>query len=333
MLSVDDYVDIVRVVWKEVHPQRTVVDFVLHVLDHASKLGEAIRKEDVSSILKEIAQTTNWLFGLVGRLNDDKAGWEKRLTGPKFSHMIWNKYPNLCPHCFERIYISKEGKTEAKTIARGIKRKCRHCLIDYPKVETRSSDGNGQSNTGKLKQLSKDALRDYARSTLKEIPHSLQEMETMFHDIYTSSVALATVESIGFHLLEETGEMGRAVIDIYSKWKDTDLPEKEKLSSLSDEIAEVFAWLCSLTLKVREQAARFDKYDKKLTSPKLPSEDKGLADSVGLEKILWVEFRDEKTEQYRCPYCESPVCGCKVLFAWDETRGRKRGKHKSGKMG
>lgn len=147
-------------------------------------------------------------------------------------------------------------------------------------------------------------------------------MENMFHEIYESNVALGTVESIGFHLLEEAGEVGRAVIDIYTKWSATNAPEKEKLSSLGDEIAEVFAWLCSLTLKVRDQASTFDKFEERLAPRVLPSENRGLSSSVGLEEILWAAFRDEKTKQYRCLYCKSPVCKCKLEFAWDKSKVR-----------
>jgi len=304
ILSVDDYVDIVKTVWKGIHPRRKVFDYALHVLDHASKLGEAIRRENADLILGEIAETANWLFGFVGKLNDNKTGWENRLNVRiRFSRMIWNKYPRLCPHCFQRVYTSKGGEKTAKSIAGDIKGKCKHCLADYPKVEERSTEqaSQGKRKNDQLKQSSKNELRNYARETLEEIPKSLKEMEVMFHTIYESNTALATLESIGFHLLKEAGEMGRAMIDIYTS-KIEEPPVDEKLRSLCDEIAEVFAWLCSLTLKVRGQARTFDKYRNRLVSYVLPSarSEMKLADYVGLEEILWVIYRNEKTKQYNC---------------------------------
>jgi NTP pyrophosphatase (non-canonical NTP hydrolase) len=279
-------------------------------------LGEAIRRDDADLVLKEIAETANWLFGLVGKLNDNKTGWESRLNIEiKLSGMIWNKYPGLCSHCFERMYISSRGKKAAKSIVPNIKGKCKHCLTDYPKVEERSTTQTNYSESEQLKRLCRNELRNYAHHTLKEIPKSLREMEIMFHNIYESNTALATLESIGFHLLEEAGEMGRAVIDIYTD-KSKDMPNEEKYS-LCDEIAEIFAWLCSLTLKVRNQAKTFDKYQSRLISYTLPSQYKKLADSVGLEEILWVTYRNEKTKQYHCPYCKSPVCSCRLQFAWE----------------
>lgn len=136
----------------------------------------------------------------------------------------------------------------------------------------------------------------------------------MFHTIYESNTALATLESIGFHLLEEAGEMGRAVIDIYTD-RITDRPMEEKQHTLCDEVAEVFSWLCSLTLKVRDQAKTFDKYRNRLVSYALPGYSKEkLAEYVGLEEILWVTYRNKKM-QYNCPYCGFPTCSCKLEFA------------------
>jgi NTP pyrophosphatase (non-canonical NTP hydrolase) len=315
VLSVDEYVNIAKEVWKGIHSRRTVLDYVLHVLDHASKLGEAIRRDDADLILREIGQTANWLFGLVAKLNDDKIGWESRLNiQTMFSHMIWSKYPGLCPHCFQRIYVLNEGKKVADDLVSEIKGKCKYCLSDYPKVEKRSADPEYKKKI----QSCEEELRSYAQKSLEEIPKSLQKMEAMFQSIYEPNIALATPESIGFHILEETGEMSRAVIDIYTD-KSPDIPMERKQYMLCDEIAEVFAWLCSLTLKVRNGAKTFDKYRNRLVSYTLPVQEKEkLAKYVGLEQILWVNYRNKKDQQYECPYCRSHTCKCKLEFAWEK---------------
>lgn len=319
VLSVDDYVDIVRIVWKEIHFRRSIHDHVLHVLDHASKLGEAIRRRNVDLILGEMAETTNWLFGFVGKLNDDKTGWESRFNIPtKFSRMIWDKYPDLCPHCFERIYSLNEGKKSAEDVVIDIKGKCKHCLLDYPRVEERSTGGLSQPQKRQLAKLSEKKRRDYAQKTSMEIPKSLQEMEAMFHRIYESNTALATMEQIGFHILEEAGEMGRAVIDVYTDKSTNGLLDKER-ENLCDEVAEVFAWLCSLTLKVQTEARTFDKYRNRLALYALPGRGEAkLAKDVGLEEILWVTYRNRETKQYECRYCRKPICTCKLKFAWEK---------------
>lgn len=319
ILSVDDYVDIVSNVWRAIHPRRTVLDVALHVLDHASKLGEAIRRRNVDLILEEMAETTNWLFGFVAKLHDDKTGWESRYDIPtEFSRMIWDKYPDLCPQCFERIYSLNKGKKSAGDVVIGIKGKCKHCLSDYPRVEERSTGGLSDPQKRQLTELSEKERRDYAQKTSMEIPKSLEEMEAMFHRIYESNTALATVEQIGFHILEEAGEMGRAVIDVYTDKSTNGLLDKER-ENLCDEAAEVFAWLCSLTLNVQTEAEHFDKYRNKLASYALPDRGEAkFAKDIGLEKILWVKYRNRETMEYECPYCRKPTCTCKLKFAWEK---------------
>ncbi|MGD0028766.1 MAG: hypothetical protein ABSC91_07485 [Candidatus Bathyarchaeia archaeon] len=315
VLSVDEYVDIVRDVWIHVHSRRTVDDYALHVLDHASKLGEAIRRDDADLILKETAETANWLFGFVAKLRDVKTGLEDRFNiSVEFSHMIWHKYPNICPHCFQRLFISSGGQKPTKNALKGLKGKCKYCLADYPKVEKRATEGKYEE----LKQSSDRELRNYAQENLGEIPKTLKEMEAMFHSIYQSNTALSTLESIGFHILEETGEMGRAVIDIYTD-KANDRKLEDKQYDLCDEAAEVFAWLCSLTSKIRDQARSFDKYGSRLVSYVLPARSsEQLADLVGLEQILWVNYRNEKTKRYQCDYCRLSSCECKLEFSWEK---------------
>lgn len=317
ILNVDEYVDIVKNVWNEIHQRRTALDYALHVLDHASKLGEAIRRDDADLILREIGETANWLFGFVAKLNDDKAGWESRLDiQTKMSRMIWDKYPGLCPHCFQRLYVLSDGKKATSDIVSDIKGKCKYCLSDYPKVEKRSAS----QKYAQLKLSCEEELRKYAQNALEEIPNSLQRMETMFHSIYEPNIALGTLESIGFHILEETGEMGRAVIDIYTD-KRSDLSIEKKQYMLCDEIAEVFAWLCSLTLKVRNGAKTFDKYRNRLVSYTLPLQNKEkLAKYVGLEQILWINYRNGKNKLYECPYCGLHACKCKLEFAWENKK-------------
>jgi len=322
VLSVDDYVNISRKVWTEIHTRRTVTDYVLHVLDHASKLGEAIRKGEVDLILSEMAETANWLFGFVAKLNDKKTGWESLFNIQiNLSKMIWNKYPGICPQCFQRrflLYGDKESRTE---IAQKIKGKCKHCLIDYPKVERRSAEISKKGmKYEELKHSSDIELRRYAQESSMDIPKTLKEMELMFHKIYKSNTALTSLEGIGFHALEEAGELGRALIDIYTNKTDNSTSKnlEEKKYELCEEVAEVFGWLCSLTLKVREQTRSVDSYRNKLVLDVLPPMNRDqLADRVGLEEIIWVKYRNVKTHNYNCPYCNRSICRCRLEFAWE----------------
>ncbi len=310
-LSVDDYVDIVREVWGELHARRRVFDYALHVLDHASKLGEAIRRDHAAHILHELAESALWLFGFVAKLNDDKEGWEGIFNiNTSFSEMIWGKYPGLCPHCFKRLYIFKEGKVAGKSISKKILGKCTHCLTDYPRVETR------EELPEELKKSARIKLKEFADETADAIPETLLGMEDMFNQVYESNVAISSLEDIGFHLLEEAGELGRAVIDLYTEKPASGKTMEERHLELCNEVAEVFAWMCSLSAKVRADATTFDEYRRGLHL--LGSDEERMAKDVGLEQILWAWYWDSGSKRFRCPYCHNPACECKVEFAWED---------------
>jgi len=324
VLSIDQYVQNVGEVWSDIHPRRTVLDCALHVLDHASRLGEAVRKDDASDILKETAQTTNWLFGFVGRLNSRPKvfAWESVFDiRTSFSRMIWDKFPRLCPHCFERLCMAPGGKRTAIEIASEISGKCKYCLTQYPAVERRSElkTEEQRQQYHRRKREAEALRREVADNTSANRPRSLQKLEEMFHQLYKSTVAVLTIESIGFHLLEEAGEMARAVIDLYTTAKDSAEELKQRQLDLCDETAEVFAWMCSLTLKVQEGAKAFDKFRDKLVVDVVPSAGEGghLADFTSLEKILWVEYKQKDGDRYRCPYCSQVLCVCKIKFRWE----------------
>lgn len=314
-LSVDDYVGIGRYVWADSHTRRTTLDYALHVFDHASKLGEAIRKDELNKIFDELAELTNWLFGFVAKLGDEKSGWEAVFNiDTKFSDMIWGKYPGICCHCLEREY--RVTRQLPKKPFEPYK-KC-VCLTHYPNIENRDD-----------REEIKQKRREFAKRKriMKSKPETLASMEKMFREIYKSNVSVWTIESIGFHLLEEVGEIGRSLIDLYTIRK----PNKKKASvkqikgNLCDEIAETFSWICSLTAKLKQLFTSTDKYYEdsivKVTGHKLD-----LAETIELELALWKRYRDPDRHVYRCPYCGQSRCTCfrdkKIIFAWEKYEAR-----------
>jgi len=65
---------------------------------HASKLGEALRRELYDDAGHEAGRVAVWLISFVAKLQDDsKKGHDLlfNITTP-LSQMIWNKYPNCC---------------------------------------------------------------------------------------------------------------------------------------------------------------------------------------------------------------------------------------------
>lgn len=310
-LSMDGYVGIVRDVWVDSHTQRTVLDYALHLFDHASKLGEAIRKDELDRIFDELAELTNWLFGFVAKLRDEKSGWEAVFNiKMKLSDMIWAKYPAVCCHCLEREYRATRQLPEQASYKSY--KKC-VCLINYPSVEHRED-----------REEIKQKRREFAKRTRDGKPKTLSSMEKMFHGIYEANVSVWTIESIGFHLLEEVGEIGRSLIDLYTiRNSNNQSPASIEAieANLCDEVAETFSWICSLTAKLRQLFKPSDDYYKSLVKVKAVAPN--LAKTIRLEWALWKKYRDTNTYRYRCTYCGHSPCTCykdkKIRFAWEES--------------
>ena len=329
ILSIDDYVDIVRNVWALNHHRRKVTDYAMHVLDHASKLGEAIRLEDLDEIFCHLAEVSNWLFGFVAKLNDEKINYEKIFNIPtKLSDMVWYKYPNLCPVCFKRNLISllsskkieSINEKDVTNIGTEIEGKCL-CLKYYPETEHRSYED---------KKILKDNLLTYAMGKISSKPTTLGQTESMFHKIYSSNTAIQTLESIGFHLLEEVGEMARAIMDLYTE-RNEDKTCEEKVMDLCDEIADTFSWICTLTAKLHELFKSRDSLHDKI-SDKLNSIFAGfgasfeertlsykIAKNIRLEMAILLRYLDTGSMKYKCPYCNKIVCECELKFAWEKS--------------
>ncbi len=304
LLSVDTYVKITRVVWVDFRERRGTLDYALHLFDHASKLGEAIRKDELDRIFDEIAELTNWLFSFVAKLEDEKPGWEAVFNiRKKFSDIIWAKYPGVCCHCLEREY-NLTGQFPEQPYRPY--QKC-DCLSTYPAVEYRED-----------REEIKKKRREFAKRMEKSKPKTLAGMEKMFAEIYKANVSVWTIESIGFHLLEEVGEIGRALIDLYTI-KGSATQRTNLKDNLCDEIAETFSWICSLIAKLRSLFRPFDKHYKSISGAKELAIK--LSRTIYLEWAVWHKYRDPSTLEYRCTYCYHSPCTCRsdknITFAWE----------------
>lgn len=312
-LSLDTYVRIVRYVWADFHERRVTLDYALHLFDHASKLGEAIRKDELDRIFDELAELTNWLFSFVAKLEDEKSGWEAVFNvRKKFSDIIWAKYPGTCCHCLEREY-SLNGQFPKQPYKPY--QKC-DCLSNYPGVEYRED-----------REEIKKKRREFAERIKYGKPKTLAGMEKMFREIYEANVSVWTIESIGFHLLEEVGEIGRALIDLYtSRNLSNQSPTSIQLQkdNLCDEIAETFSWICSLTAKLKQLFKPTDNYYKSIYKSIVGVRELefNMAKTIHLEWAIWKKYRDPNWD-YCCTYCGHSPCTCysdkNITFAWEKS--------------
>ena len=143
---------------------------------HLSGVGEAIRKTHYPELLEKSAHAFCWICSFVRRLND--------MVDPMFSldaslsDIVGFKYPKVCGHCFE-------PRCECLSIERekSIKK-----TFNYEKL-----------------------LQEYSAIKSELVAYDLQSWQEHFLKIYSNNIHLQTMESIGFHLLEEAGETAKAI--------------------------------------------------------------------------------------------------------------------------
>jgi hypothetical protein len=143
---------------------------------HFSSIGESIRKNHYPDLLRYSAHSFCWMCSFVQRLND--------LEDPIFSYdsslseIVFFKYPKQCGHCFSSSCTCSPAERES------IKDK----TFNYKKLLEKYSKGKG-------------GLCVY----------TLRHWLALFRNIYNRNIKLQTMESIGFHLLEESGEAAKAI--------------------------------------------------------------------------------------------------------------------------
>jgi len=121
--------------------------------------------------------------------------------GVGLDEIVWNWYPNICPRC---------GKPKDCT-----------CIVQWPRP---------------AKNLKR--LEDYRRQREKEA-FSLEEWQQMFTRIYGNVNRIVSRSAIGFHLMEELGEVAREIR----------VGNREKCK---EELADVFAFIMAMVMKMPE---------------------------------------------------------------------------------
>lgn len=313
--SIDDYVHDCGVIWPK-DPERPVFDIYYHVILHASKLGEALRRELYDDAIHEIGRTAMWLFSLVNKLQTTKTGVDRIfLVSKTLSEVIWSKYPNCCPACFGRRIVLQSKKEENLTGWGGKLTPC-SCFGRPADVESRN-----QKLSTEEKMLIREELRKYAKrhKPSDATMLNLNRFQTMFAKIFEANIYLTSIENIGFHLLEEVGEIAEALCGIYtykSSKEVNSLTRLRKLSELENEIADAFSWLFALAVKLKDIFALPERTYKKIHpgSQGVPRFRK-LAD---FHNILWDTYGNEECKVLGCRDEDKIVCKCPIHLTYNE---------------
>lgn len=170
-LSINDWAKIFSELYGKADFERTPEQMWIAVMAHTSQIGESIRRFAFEDLLKSAAHTFCWLCSFVNKCNvlrDDVFSINETLPG-----IVSLKYPGACGHC---------QKTP--------------CSCDPVRMD-READKSAAYK--KLFGLRKNILASFEG-------YSIDQSKEVFYQIYGGMTHIQTLETIGFHFLEEVGE-------------------------------------------------------------------------------------------------------------------------------
>lgn len=116
----------------------------------------------------------------------------------KLEEAVWYKFPAICPFC-------------------GRESRCICIAESYPSYEP--------------------ARWVHYRNRRERRPVTMQDWYNMFKEIYGNVNRIVMTPSVGFHLMEEIGEMAKQL-------------RRDTPSGYEEGVSDVFAWLIALTMKL-----------------------------------------------------------------------------------
>lgn len=215
-LSVDQIVEAFHRLHGKENQERTVFNVWLHAVEHASSVGEALRKDEYTEAFCAIARVFGWLCSFVAKCYYDEKAESVFKLNRRLSEIVWNKYPRMCYAC--------------------VTFPC-HCMARKREVE-------------KVKRITPDQEKLLASAReLGQPPSSLDGWAQMFEAIYGNYHYASSLVGTGFHFLEEVGEVAKSVVDLQEK--EAQDKSGKLIRTAEDEIADVFSWLFAVVLKLR----------------------------------------------------------------------------------
>lgn len=211
--SLDDWVNMFKTIYGKQNKGVSDEILLLHLVEEVSELAEDLRKEHIKPRKNKKGELEGVLINV-----PDSFAWLTTLLfkrGTSLQEIVWHKFPNVCPYCFYE----------------------KNCICISQMVY--------------MAQEEREKTLDTTyRKNREKMPKTLYEWEKMFNRIYGNVNRIQSTPQIGFHLMEEVGEISK------------ELRVKDE-AKMNDEIADAFAWLIGMILKVRyvldDPDIRFDK--------------------------------------------------------------------------
>lgn len=154
---------------------RSPEEIWIATMAHCSSIGEAIRKYDFVELMDYAARSFCWMLSF-----SMKCAKTKELLfrcENTFCEMVYLKFPERCGHCTHDVCQCDPSEMDAK------KDKAGHY---------------------------RESLEIWKRNQ-RGIKYNINDWLTIFTKIYSGRIHLQTMETLGFHFLEEAGEETAAI--------------------------------------------------------------------------------------------------------------------------
>jgi hypothetical protein len=175
--SIDDWAEGFRKLYEGPDSMRSPEEIWIATMAHCSSIGEAIRKYDYVELMGFAARAFCWMLSFSMKC----AKTEELLFRCEntFSEMVYLKFPDQCGHCNGRPCDCRPIEMDAK-----------------------------KDKAGKYEALLEKWTRD---QKAKGIQYTIHDWLEVFFAVYGGRIHLQTMETLGFHFLEEAGEESSAV--------------------------------------------------------------------------------------------------------------------------
>lgn len=321
--SLERYSDAIHKIWGNQITTRPVLATWLHVVEHASSACEGLRKRQWDSVLGELASVFVWWLAFIKKLNllANAEGSDLAYSIPFTpSEIIWTKFPDVCPVEFG-LLVQKDKPIGSDALLkswRSLKGQRCACLARKREVEGRTKEE---------KKFAKRHLWEIARQTASARPSSLDEWEKLFRNLYEGSSYTLQIEEIGFHFMEEVGEVSEALVNIMesgvlatagTKPTEAEVVEERlvRMKGLVEELADVFSWSMMLVHAIKVQIASLDQYVQQDPRTRDNALAKQLRNIIGdsAERVNFAEVlrrNYNKNGRFCCSACNnSTECSC-----------------------
>lgn len=284
--SIDDWQREMSYLYQNRNLKRDPIRMWLRAVSDASKVGEAVRKDEFHEAMEQLSHTFAWILTTTSKLYTTQFEGQPALTDSdgkplaSISDILFAKYPGICPYC-------------------GMGEIC-HCPVLRKTIakETKAERRN--------------RLRDIRRTAIVQgtLPRSLPEIARMFDRIYGEAHYEVGLDIIVFHFLEEVGEVAWCLTSLFDGTRNTADPASLSIQ-LVEEIADTIAWAFAITNKMAFLASQ-DLSLRVLRFPQKSNYQKSdpQLDYDLLTTWLWYTYAGSEYDTLRCPKCRRRPCQC-----------------------